>query len=101
MSDSKSFDLESVYDEQIAALMTQIIAVCKEHHLPMFATFLYGSDEQDGETYCTTNLLFDDRHMPDNFKALEPSIRPRQSPSFRIRTKNTAGDVVQDAVFLD
>lgn len=32
MADKKSFDLESVYDEQIAPLMTQIIDICKRHH---------------------------------------------------------------------
>lgn len=96
MSD-KSFDLESVYDEQIAPLMTQIIAVCKEHHLPMFATFLYRSDGDDCE-YCTTNLPFDDRHMPKELKALEPSIRPHRP--YRIRTKDASGTVVQDTIII-
>ena len=40
---------EKIYDEKIAPLMTQIIEICKEHKLPMFATFQY--DKYD---FCTT-----------------------------------------------
>lgn len=45
---------EAVYDEQIAPLMTQIIAICKEHGIPMAATFEY-----EPEGYCSTTLPFD------------------------------------------
>ena len=31
MADKELFDLEAVYDEQIAPLMTQIIEICKRH----------------------------------------------------------------------
>lgn len=43
--------LEPIYDEKIAPLMTEIIAICMEHKLPMFATFQIG--EKD---FCTTSL---------------------------------------------
>lgn len=43
---------ERVYDEQIAPLMDQIIAICKEHKLPVFAAFQYVEDGM-----CTTALL--------------------------------------------
>ncbi|MCI0526392.1 MAG: hypothetical protein L0Y56_02920, partial [Nitrospira sp.] len=33
------YDLEKVYDKQIAPLMTKIIAICKKHKLPMVASF--------------------------------------------------------------
>lgn len=48
--ESKEWDLEKVYDEQISPLMTQIIAVCKEHDLPFLATFEYAS----GGYLCTS-----------------------------------------------
>lgn len=42
---------EKIYDEQIAPLMTQIIAICKEHGLGMHATFVL-----DGEDTCHTHI---------------------------------------------
>ena len=34
-------DLEAVYDQKIAPLMNQLLAICQEHHIPMLATFEY------------------------------------------------------------
>jgi hypothetical protein len=45
---------EEVYDEEIAPLMTQIIAICKEHKINTHATFLL---DEDGAV--TTNLKLD------------------------------------------
>jgi len=44
-------DNEDVYDEKIAPLMKQVIAICKEAGIPMFASFLYAPDG-----FCTTNI---------------------------------------------
>lgn len=74
--DGKDFDLEQVYDSQIAPLMEQIISVCKEHKMPMFATFFYKSDEEDDYT-CTTNLFFDERPNNEKLRQLEPMMRRR------------------------
>ena len=38
-------DKEAVYDEQIAPLMAQILAVCKEHGIPMVASFEYAPEQ--------------------------------------------------------
>jgi hypothetical protein len=35
---------EDIYDEQISPLMTKIIAICKEHQIPMVAQFQYAND---------------------------------------------------------
>lgn len=48
------FDLEKVYDEQIAPLMKQIIAICKKHKLPMLAEFCFKSDGEGGHDFCAT-----------------------------------------------
>lgn len=37
-------DLEKIYDEQISPLMQQIIEICKNHDIPMFADFQYSDD---------------------------------------------------------
>ncbi len=48
------FDLESIYDEQIAPLMTKIIKICKKHDLPFVASFCFRFDEDDGADLCTS-----------------------------------------------
>ena len=50
----KEFDLEQVYDEAIAPLMDQIIAICNEHKMPMGASFCFRNGEDEGEEYCST-----------------------------------------------
>lgn len=44
-------DNESIYDEQIAPLMSQIIAICKRHEIPMAATFEYAPGD-----FCSTAI---------------------------------------------
>lgn len=52
----KFWDKEDVYDNQISPLMTQIIAICKEHNVPMVAQFQFRNDEEEGPGLCTTTL---------------------------------------------
>jgi hypothetical protein len=44
-------DKEAVYDEQISPLMIQIIAICKQNGIPVFASFVYAPDN-----FCTTHI---------------------------------------------
>ncbi len=74
MADKELFDLEAVYDEQIAPLMTQIIEICKRHSLPMAATFEYANDD-----FCTTTIPYGNRasdHMLRVCLAMQPQ-RPQ------------------------
>lgn len=48
---------EQVYDELISPLMTQIIAICKEHQLPMFAEFQYSDTD-----FCKTAIILPGGH---------------------------------------
>jgi hypothetical protein len=48
-------NLEKVYDEQISPLMKQIIDICKENKMPMFAEFQYGDTD-----FCKTRLCGED-----------------------------------------
>ena len=58
MEDPKrNWDLEHIYDTEIAPLMSRIIEICKANNLPMFATFVYANGEDDGEDYCTTYVV--------------------------------------------
>lgn len=53
---------ETVYDTQIAPLMSQIIAVCQEHDIAMLADFDLSSDDDPG-LRCSTALL-DAKYSP-------------------------------------
>lgn len=44
-------DNERVYDTEIAPRMAQIIQICQQHGIPMFATFGYGPGD-----WCTTAI---------------------------------------------
>lgn len=55
------FDLEAVYDEEISPLMKKIIEICKQHEMPMVASFCYRTDEEGGNDAANTNLPFGDR----------------------------------------
>lgn len=45
---------ETAYDDKIYPLMTQIIAICKEHDIPLLASFELDPDEEAGPMLCTT-----------------------------------------------
>lgn len=60
MMESEDFDLEEVYDTEIAPLMTRIIEICKHYKMPMVASFCYKSDD-DGEDFCSTYIEHDNR----------------------------------------
>lgn len=47
---------ESVYDEQIAPLMSKIISICKEHEIATFAHFRLDDVEPDDKILCSTAL---------------------------------------------
>jgi hypothetical protein len=52
------FDVEAAYDEHIHPLMAQIIALCKEHGIPMLASFqLTGKQAESAEMMCSTALV--------------------------------------------
>lgn len=54
-----SWDHEAIYDEKISPLMAQIIAICKEHDIPMYATVQYaGGDTPEDVKMCTTILTY-------------------------------------------
>lgn len=50
------FNKENVYDNEISPLMGKIIAICKEHGIPMIASFTYENGEELGPGRCTTLL---------------------------------------------
>ena len=97
------FNLEHVYDEQIAPLMSQIIDICKAHELPMFATFLYANDsESEDHRFCSYFLLFNAREIPDELGSLPRimGLTSRSVPAIRIRTRDKTGAAIKDEVIF-
>jgi hypothetical protein len=71
MTKEAEWDVEATYDEQISPLMLQIIAICKEHRIPMAATFVLN----DEGMRCTTTLPFEprgDEKLTRTIQAMSP-----------------------------
>ncbi len=75
---SELWDKEAVYDAEISPLVKQIIALCKEHRIPLVATFQIGNDEERGGFFSTTRLPFtpeSSQRLHDLAAAAEPGKR--------------------------
>lgn len=79
----ESYDLEHVYDEQISPLMMQIIDICRQHRIPMLATFAYAADGNGETSWCTSSLEWATRHNPQLTAAID-LITQRQAPQVTI-----------------
>lgn len=69
---------EEAYDVLINPLMAQIIAICKEHKIPVLASFTL--DLEDG-LQCTTSLLERDWEPADELIEAAKIIVSRASPT--------------------
>lgn len=58
-------DKEAIYDEKISPLMKQILEVCEEHGMPMFATFQFSD-----YGFCTSAMEHDGHHVIRFHRAL-------------------------------
>lgn len=74
----KDWDKEAVYDEHISPLMTQIIALCKEHRIPMVMQFQIADTEENGPLFCTTTLPFEDVAC-EKIRDLSQRMQPRRA----------------------
>lgn len=48
------YNVEAIYDTEIAPLMKQIIAICLKHEIPMVASFAYADDGTGNVSLCST-----------------------------------------------
>lgn len=81
MSETKpveAYDLEAVYDAEIAPLMAQILAVCKRERMPMIASFAYAVVDDEDRSFCTSHMNYPERNVP-SFHAAERAIRGRDN----------------------
>ena len=61
------FDEEAFYDANIAPLMAEIIRLCKDRGIPMFATYQLSRTATDECVYCTSSVCADLDHAADRF----------------------------------
>lgn len=60
----ENFDLERIYDDEVAPLVSQITAICTRHKMPTMASFFYKADGEGEGHLCTTLInSFDGRHV--------------------------------------
>jgi hypothetical protein len=69
------YDKEDIYDNEIAPLMKQILAICKREDLPMIAQFYLkekrDEDEDENPMFCSSVILPPKEDMsPDAYKQL-------------------------------
>jgi tRNA(His) 5'-end guanylyltransferase len=81
------YDLEDVYDAEIAPLMTEIIAICQRHGMPLLASFAYARSD-DAASFCTTSIPFDGR-TPDQFGEALAVIRRERPMALALRIKRS------------
>lgn len=85
---------EAVYDEKISPLMTQIIAICKEHDIPMVASFQYNDDRPDGEPQrCTTIILNQETAPCEVLEAAARVLRPVRHQMMTLKVLDGGGNV--------
>lgn len=88
MNDDNRGPRETVYDEQISPLMTKIIAICKEHGIPMLADFAL-----DGDMQCTTAILVDKDEPPQHFRQAYALLRPAAPSPLMVTTRDSEGRI--------
>lgn len=54
MDERETYDLEAVYDAEIAPLMAQIIEICERADMPFVASFCYRQDAQGEHDFCSS-----------------------------------------------
>jgi len=82
-------DNEQIYDEQINPLMAKIIAICKEHQIPMLATFQYCEPDEERGGFCTTRIPVPGEN-PCIKKALDVINPPAFFAAYTITTRDPA-----------
>ena len=69
---------EEFYDKNIDPLMAQIIGLCKEAEIPLFAAFTLDWREDDqGFVRCTTAILHEEWGIPDGMLENLRRLLPR------------------------
>lgn len=91
---AESWGLERIYDEQIAPLMTQIIAICQEHEIPLVATFEYEPNE------CCSTVINIGRNPDTVLKGMYRAAMGRGSGPLMVTSFDADGKMVDSTAIL-
>jgi hypothetical protein len=83
---------EQIYDAHIAPLMSQILAICKEHKIAMLASFAIPSDYDD-DLCCSSALTTDEYDPPDAFRRAVACLYQPQPPPMHLTVRDEDGNV--------
>ena len=89
---------EEAYDSNISPLMTQIVAICKEHGIPMVASFQLNDERPADDAFCCTTILVGGKDFADTCEALSAAssaLRPRRSPMMMLTSRDAEGNVTR------
>lgn len=92
MSKKRKPTKEQIYDAQISPLMVQIIAICKQHKIPVVATFGLGQDD-NGDLHCTTVIIPKDFEPSEMLTDLNARIYPETRGPMMITTRDGKGNI--------
>jgi hypothetical protein len=92
---------ETIYDEQISPLMTQIIAICKENKIPVVASFELDIEEghpPNDPLMCTTSLLFEGEVHSKSLPKMHAAAYPPHPPVLMVTTTKADGSKIIEAI---
>ena len=87
---------EEIYDEKISPLMGQIIAICREHKIAMFATYNISNDD-DG-LRCTTCLGDETGKVSDAHAQCQRAVGSISASPMMLTTQHADGSKTLTAI---
>ena len=87
---------EEVYDSQISPHMAAIVSICKEHDIPLVASFQLDDDRGKPDLHCTTAII--PRDGSEKLKRAWDELKPRRLPMMQITTTKADGSKVVEMV---
>ena len=85
-------DKERIYDDQIAPLMEQIIAICKSSGIAMVSSFSIPTEADDG-LQCTTYMPDECGDLPERYAAAARALGLLQTQPLSLRTVHGDGNM--------
>jgi hypothetical protein len=92
-NEKTAWNLEAVYDSEIAPLMAQIIQICQRVDMPMVASFAYENDVGGrGLGLCTTQL---GSFQPEQIRRAGTALRSNGGPPpMKLTTERADGSKI-------
>lgn len=90
---------EQAYDNHIAPLMSEVIAICDQHKISMAAQFAL-PDEEHPDLVCSTCLVGNEYDSPKHHYDLIRIMRRSDAPAMRLSVRNADGTTVEESIIV-